>query len=397
MPGDRPDPVIVVGGGIGGLAAALAIRSAGREVVVLEAEGEGREVGAGISLWPNAMAALDRLGVGAQVRGHSVEVPDTVVRLAGGRVLSRLPRDRVVAALGEPARVIHRAELLGVLAGAVGTGPLRHHSGVVAIEDHDDGTASVTTATGETLHGAGVVGADGVASVVREWMHPATAPTYAGWTAWRGIATVSAEEMGPPPCAETWDGRGRRFGALPLPGGRVYWYATANRPEGERHADPAAEHAALSHELRRWPVPVPALLAATDPDTVLRNDVFDLEPLPTWVRGGVCLLGDAAHPMQPNLGQGACQALEDAEVLGACLRAETAAASAFARYETVRKRQADAVVALSRRLGRIAQHGGAFGSMRDLGTRLTPTALTLRRLKRFAAGAPRPDRRRGSS
>lgn len=390
MPDVGPGAFVVVGGGIGGLAAAIAIRRAGREVVVVEREGARREAGAGLSIWPNAMGVLDRLGVGDAVRARSVPTPETVLRRSDGRVLAGLQDAALPALLGDDLYVIDRADLLAVLQAAVDADGLLLGTEACAVDAHDDGTASVALGGGGRLHGAGVVGADGVTSLVARWMHPEVRPRYAGWTAWRGIATFAASAEPRPPYAETWSSDGRRFGVLPLPEGRVYWYATANRPEGERAADAAAEHAALVRDLCGWHPPVAEVLAATDPAAVLRHDVYDREPLPSWVRSAVCLLGDAAHPMQPNLGQGACQALEDAEVLGACVAAEPTAATAFARYEAVRKHHADRVVALSRRAGRVAQATGARARLRDFAAGLVPPSAATRALKRFAARTAGP-------
>lgn len=382
--------VLVVGGGIGGLAAAIAIRRAGRDAIVLERDGERREVGAGLSLWPNAMGVLDRLGVGSAVRSRAERASATVVRRPDGRVLSGVPAAELRALLGDDVYVVHRGELLAVLQDCLDDTCLRLRTPAASVADHDDGTASATTADGTTLHGDGVVAADGADSFVARWMQPEVQPRYAGWTAWRGVAAFAPGEAPGPPYAEVWGRGGRRFGALPLPGDRTYWYATANRPEGERAPGPAAEHAALERDLGGWGAVVAAVLAATDPGSVLRHDVYDRAPPASWARGAVCLLGDAAHPMQPNLGQGACQALEDAEVLGACLAAERTVAAAFARYEAVRKHHVERVVAASRRVGRVAQADGIVARIRDLGAGLVPATLVARSLKGFAAMSAGP-------
>lgn len=384
------DPIVVVGGGIGGLAAAAAIRRASFDVVVLEREGEHREVGAGLTLWPNAMAALGRLGLGDGVRAASVPGRDTVTCTEDGSVIQRFPARLYEELLGGRFRVVHRSELLALLAEAAGTGTVRLHTGVTAVRAHEDGTAAVVTGGSATIEAAGVVGADGAASTVCAGMWPDARPVYAGWTAWRGVARFDPATMPAPPDAETWGPDGARFGAFPLAGDRMYWYATANRPEGERSGGPAGEHALLVRHFAGWHAPIPAILAATDAASVLRNDVYDRAALPSWASAAVCLLGDAAHPMQPNLGQGACQAIEDAEVLGACLAAEASVAVAFARYEAIRKRQAEAVVALARRIGRIAQYGGRLRVLRDRAVAVTPTSITRRALARFAAATPRP-------
>lgn len=377
--------ILVVGGGIGGLAAAIAIRRSGRDAIVFEREGDLRGVGAGLSLWPNAMGVLDRLGVGTAVRARASRASETIVSRPDGHVIAGFPPSKLRSLLGDDVYVVHRAELLASLQDAVDDECLRLRTPVTGVTAHDDGTASATTGDGVTLHGAGVVGADGTGSIMAQWMQPDVQPRYAGWTAWRGVASFPSGAVPGPPFAEVWGRDGRRFGTLPLPGDRAYWYATANRPEGERSPNAAAEHAALVRDLDGWGPVVRAVLAATDPASALRHDVYDRAPLASWVRGAVCLLGDAAHPMQPNLGQGACQALEDAEVLGACLAVERTVAAAFARYEAVRKRHVEHVVALSRRLGRIGQASGILARARDAGAGLVPSSLTGRSLAAFAA------------
>lgn len=384
------DPIVVVGGGIGGLTAAVAIQQAGRDTVVLEREGDRREVGAGLTLWPNAMASLDRLGLGTAVRAASASGRDTVTCTDDGTVLQRFPARRSEERLGGSFHVVHRSDLLAVLAEAIAGDVVRLHTEVTAVHANDDGTATVTTRAHGSVDGSGAVGADGAGSAVAAWMCPDVRPVYAGWTAWRGIARFDPDRMPGPPDAETWGPDGLRFGAFALTGDRMYWYATANRPEAERTGSPAEEHALLVRQFGGWHAPVPAILAATDTASVLRNDAYDRGPLPSWVNGAVCLLGDAAHPMQPNLGQGACQAIEDAEVLGACLAAEASIPVAFARYEAVRKHHAEAVVALARRIGRVAQYGGRFKTVRDRAVRLAPTALMRRSLASFAAATTGP-------
>jgi 2-polyprenyl-6-methoxyphenol hydroxylase-like FAD-dependent oxidoreductase len=154
---------------------------------------------------------------------------------------------------------------------------------------------------------------------------------YAGYTVWRWVAPFPAQATLP---GETW-GSGARFGHAALPGGRAYVFATADAPPGGRGA-----HGELA-ELRRlfgsWHAPIPALIEAAVEEEVLRNDCYDLPPLRSWGRGRITLLGDAAHAMTPNLGQGACQALEDAVVLGRRLREDSDVERALRAFERERR------------------------------------------------------------
>jgi 2-polyprenyl-6-methoxyphenol hydroxylase-like FAD-dependent oxidoreductase len=173
-------------------------------------------------------------------------------------------------------------------------------------------------------------------------------PVYRGYTAWRGVAPASASP-GLDAGVETW-GCGRRFGMVPIDGGRVYWYATVNAPPAGSDTSRATLHALVGG----WHAPIAALIDATPEDAILRADVGDRPRARAWVQERVALLGDAAHPMTPNLGQGACQAIEDAVVLTRCL-ADAPDAGALSAYEARRRARAEAAVRDARRLGAVAQ------------------------------------------
>ena len=159
-----------------------------------------------------------------------------------------------------------------------------------------------------------VVGADGLRSAVRASLGIPGEIRYAGYTAWRGIAPFRTAGL----LAGETLGCGQRFGLVPIAGDRVYWYATDNVPEGGREESERAK-VRLAGMFSRWHAPIPALIEATPAAAILRNDISDRDPVDRWGAGRVTLLGDAAHPMTPNLGQGGCQAIEDALVLARCL------------------------------------------------------------------------------
>ena len=354
---------IIIGGGIAGLACALALTRRGWQVEVLERAPEFTEVGAGLSLWPNALRALDALGVGGAVRGRATLAGQAGIQDAAGRWLSRLDTAELERRYG-PVAMIHRADLLAVLRAAVPDEVLR--PGVTVTSVRPDGTV---------LHSGGesradlVVGADGLRSVTRRsvWSD-APAPRYVGYTSWRLVTPpVPVTET-----AESW-GRGERFAYARLSDGRIYCYATANAPEAAADGGLAE----LARRFGRWHDPIPALLAAADPAAVLHHDLYELPPLKTYTSGRVALAGDAAHAMTPNLGQGACQALEDAVVLGDAM----ASGAGLAAYDRQRRPRAQMITRRSRRLGAAAQWATpAAVHLRAAAVRLLPPSSFARSL-----------------
>ncbi|MEU7021883.1 FAD-dependent oxidoreductase [Streptomyces sp. NPDC046203] len=341
---------VVVGAGIGGLTAALALRARGWDVTVLERASSLAPVGAGIGLAPNALRALDTIGLGDRVRALAAWQGDGGMRRPDGRWLVRTSARAAAERFGGPLVLLHRATLVGLLEGALPEGAVRTGGPAVLADPGGAGRpARVGTPDGEWEADL-VVAADGIHSAVRRLLFPGhPGPRYSGFTTWRTVVPAPEAPFAP---HETW-GPGRLWGSQPLKDGRVYAYAMAAAPAGE-HA-PGGEKAELLRLFGDWHHPVPAILAACDEDTVLRHDVHQLtDPLPAFHLGRVALLGDAAHAMQPTLGQGGNQAIEDAVVLAHHAGPGRDVPAALAAYTADRLPRTTALVRKAARTGRLA-------------------------------------------
>ena len=341
------------GGGIGGLGSAIALRRAGWDVTVLERAQNVTPIGAGLTLWPNALSALDALGVGDRIRSAG-QAAGGSTRTASGRVLSQ------------------GADLHRILLDALPTGCLVTDAEVTDVDASGRvtwrGPGGTTTVTADL-----VVGADGIHSTVRSRLWPAASgPVYSGTTAWRAVTTWH----GPLPAGISL-GRGAEFGMVPVGGGRVYWYGAVNAPampKGASQRGMGDEWASVHRHFGAWHDPIPALLAATRPEALLRHDIYHLAtPLPSYVEGRVALVGDAAHAMTPFLGQGACQALEDAVVLAQL-------ADDLAEYDRQRRPRTQQVARASLRTGRFGQQlsNPVAVALRNTLMRVTPPSVTAR-------------------
>jgi 2-polyprenyl-6-methoxyphenol hydroxylase-like FAD-dependent oxidoreductase len=344
-------------------------------VVVLEQATELREVGAGVLLWPNAMRVLQRLEVGAAVEEAGAVAANAALRSSRGTQLGAGLAEEVVARFDAPLVVVHRGLLQTILLAALDQDVLRLGAECVGVAQ-DAAGVTVRLADGSAEHGDLVVGADGLHSQVRAVLVGDGPPRYSGYTAWRGIVPLDrslADRLRP---GESW-GRGCLFGVARLGGNQAYWWASARTGEGAG-GSPAEEKATVERRFGVWHDPVPELIDATLEQAIVRSGLYDRPPLRCWSAGRVGLLGDAAHPMLASIGQGACQAIEDAAALGDAVGAGSDATGALQAYGARRARHAAAVVRRSRRVARLAhlRHPLAVAA-RDAFLRVTPPSAML--------------------
>lgn len=340
--------IIIAGGGIGGLTLGCALSRAGRPFRIFERAVELRPIGAGIALSPNAFQALAHVGIQDQVRACGWDVAIADLCDSRGRVFVRVRMPKLAAGV---TRAMTRADLQRALLKELGT-TVETGRAVVSYESVSGGVR-VRLADGEEVDAELLVGADGLHSTVRRAMRGDEPLRYSGQTSWRGL--VSGVEINQAHgVVESW-GPGRRFGIVPVGVTEVYWFAVANAPAGGRdEVDPRPE---LRRRFAGWHTPIDRLLATTSPDQITRTDIFDRPPIDCWIDSRAVLLGDAAHPMTPNLGMGACQAIEDAVVLADALGREPCVDAALARYQTRRVSRANSFVERSFRFGQVAHIG----------------------------------------
>jgi 2-polyprenyl-6-methoxyphenol hydroxylase-like FAD-dependent oxidoreductase len=304
-----------------------------------------RAVGAGIILAPNGLRALHRLGLAQAAQTRGVALDGLRITDARLRPLLNTPSGAdLIREFGFGLTGLLRTELYQLLMDRL---PADAFVGGKALTRVDDDGAHVTAhfEDGTRAEGDLLIGAEGIGSTVRRQLFPHIRPRYSGQTSYRGIADFATSLS-----CEAWGDR-VRVGSVPVNATQTYWYSTQPAPE---HGGDASKENALRDLLAAtvdFEAPVRAVIAATAPDRLLRTDIADLPPLPTWHQGRVALLGDAAHATTPNLGQGGNQALEDALMLADALAAHPDHRAAFKAYQRARKPRAEMIVARSRQLG----------------------------------------------
>jgi 2-polyprenyl-6-methoxyphenol hydroxylase-like FAD-dependent oxidoreductase len=339
---------LVAGGGVGGLAAALALRRAGLDVVVLERAARLRAAGCGVHLWTNALLALADLGLADALHAIAPSQTRCEFRTWNGRELATWPVHEFAERYGQPVVAVGRDDLVDLLAGALGDGCVRTGAHVVRFDQDRDGVTAVL-ADGSEERGDVLVGADGINSAVRGQLLGGRPPDYTGYVAWRAAVDLDHPLIAPD-FFRCMFGRGTRFVFYAIAPGRVHWMSVANGPAGGSDGDVLAT---LLDRHRGWTAPVTDILEATPPESIIRTDVVDRRPDSRWGLGRVTLLGDAAHPMNFNVGQGACQAIEDALCLAKNLAACEDPAAGLRAYEAARRPRTAAMQRTARVIGRM--------------------------------------------
>ncbi|MGH0033799.1 MAG: FAD-dependent monooxygenase [Myxococcota bacterium] len=373
------DGVLIVGGGIAGLATAAGLLRAGIPCEIVERAQAWGPVGAGIVLGVNAMRVMRSLGLQDAVAARGATLRRASITDHRGRTLGATDFALLEPEFG-PTIALHRAALHEVLREAASGVEVSLGTTVEKLEQHE-GHVEALLSDGRVRRCALVVGADGLRSRVRELLFPGDRILYSGYTCWRLVIPSPVERI---ELREMW-GRGRRFGIVPVDEERIYCFAVANAPRGE----PDPDEGRLDRFRRRFAGfggQVPEILGALrGPDDLIHNDLEELAEGP-WHQGRVLLIGDAAHAMTPNMGQGAAMALEDSMVLVELLRGGGAVRDVLARLVERRASRVRWVQSQSRRIGRVGQlEGGLTTKLRNRVLRAVPDRANARALRRMAS------------
>lgn len=373
---------LIIGGGIGGLAAAIALQRAGYTVQVAERTPVLREVGAGITLWANAQKALVKLGLGRQLSAIAT-ISEGAIRDSKGVILTSITKKDSQQWFGGPVIALHRAELHSMLLAAAGKEKVVRLGKRCTGVEQNDVHVRAHFENGDVMDADVLIGADGIQSVIRTTLFGNEPMRYSGYTAWRGVMTYSLDDL-KGLWGEYW-GRGTRLGLVPLSNNRAYWFVTKNTPP-EKGSHSGGLDGELLTSIREYPHQIQNFILSTPSSAILRNDIYDRKPLRHWSAGRITLLGDAAHATTPNLGQGACQAIEDAVILGQVLADSTDVPSGLRTYERLRLSRANSVIRDSRRLGAVGQwESSIVVQIRNQLIKNLPKSMLLRQIAKYAA------------
>lgn len=368
----------IVGGGIAGLSAALALQNIGINATVFDAAPKFAPVGAGLALAANAMKGFQRLGIADQVIAEGNCLDGFHILDANGRLINRTDSRAMSEKYGLDNFVIHRANLHAVLLKQLSAASLLVNKKAIRFSSSGHGVTLhfQDNTTADFDH---ILVADGLHSAVRQQLLPAAKPRYAGYTCWRGV--IDNPGFTAQYASETW-GKAGRVGWTPLAHEKIYWFACINAPENDPAMRDMTAHGLQQHFIN-YHSPIPELFAHTKPEELLWHDIHDVAPISRFAFQDILLLGDAAHSTTPNMGQGACQAIEDAVVLADELRKDFNFNAAAQRFEKRRLSRTRWITKQSRFLGEVAQSTNPiFMSARNFLLRYLPQAVNEKQLEK---------------
>lgn len=353
--------ISIIGAGIGGLALGNILKQHQFDFTIYESAPEIKPVGAGIMMAVNAMQIFDRLGLKEKIENagnkiHGISITDESLKPITKNSILALEKKYNSCNVA-----IHRAELQRILAENIGYEPIHLNHSLSKIEKQEN--YSLHFANGIQVESKIVFGADGIKSKIRNQILKTGTIRNAGQKCWRGLAEFDLPNRFNQEAIEMW-GKGKRFGFVKISEKKVYWYALINERKNKGYID-------LPENFREFHPLVLNILEATSEENIILNDIIDLSPIPSWYSDNLCLIGDAAHATTPNMGQGACQAIEDAYIIGRLLENSQDFNTVFEKFQKIRRKKVDYIVDTSWKIGKISQWEKG-NAMRNFLMRLIP-------------------------
>jgi 2-polyprenyl-6-methoxyphenol hydroxylase-like FAD-dependent oxidoreductase len=346
------ETVNIIGAGIGGLTTALTLRQKGLSVNIFESSTEIKPVGAGIILANNAMQVFQKLGLQDKIEKAGNKISYIKITDAQLNNISVVDLTDYEKKYGVHNIAIHRGELQKILANEIGYDNIHLSKRLTKIERTE--LYKLTFEDNSTIKSKIIIGADGIKSVVRNQLFEDGILRNAKQKCWRGVCEMELPQKYHYELNEAW-GKGKRFGFVKISETKVYWYALANSKTEQ------SVEVNLLELFNGFHSDILNIISATVKGKIIVSDIIDLKPITKWQNENVCLIGDAAHATTPNLGQGACQAIEDAYILGKLIDIGISIENTFKEYENLRRKKAHMIVNTSWNVGKLAHIENDFG------------------------------------
>jgi len=373
------EEIAIIGGGIAGLTTAIALQKIGKQPIIFEGAETVKGLGAGLGLAANALQGFKRLDILEEVINLGRILPSFTIYDQKGRQITKTDSKKLSRKYGIDNFTIHRANLHKLLLSKLDGHQVFTNKKAIDIEQKENGVI-IKFQDGSFHETKFLIVADGIHSEIRKKLCPGSLPRFAGYTCWRAV--IDNPGMTYTESSETWAPTGR-FGIVPLAFNKLYWFACINAKSNDSRLNDFTI-TDLQNHFKDFHHPIPEILLQTKTECLIHNDIIDIQPIDNYAFKNVLLIGDAAHATTPNLGQGACQAIEDAVIIAEEINRNTDIRSAFTKFERRRIKRTHDIIKKSWTVGKIAQLENAFlVSMRNAVFRLLPSRVNDQQLRKI--------------
>ncbi|UTX49611.1 FAD-dependent monooxygenase [Chryseobacterium sp. MA9] len=364
--------ISIIGAGIGGLTLGNVLKQHQYDFSIYESAPEIKPVGAGIMMAVNAMQVFDRLGLKEKIENAGNKIHRIVISNESLQPISKTEILELETRYNSCNVAIHRAELQKILTENLNPDSIQLNHSLQKIKKEENYILDFEN--GNQIESKIVFGADGIKSPVRNQIMKTGTIRNSGQKCWRGLVDFDLPEKHHQEAFEMW-GKGKRFGFVKISEKKVYWYACINEKSFGRHLE-------IAEIFKDFAPLVLQLIEATAHENIICNIISDLAPIPRWYTENLCLIGDAAHATTPNMGQGACQAIEDAYIIGKLLEKNKDFNTVFEEFQRIRRKKVDYIVNTSRNIGKVSQWEKG-NSLRNFLMGLIPESINQKMAKRI--------------